>query len=365
VNNSNFVFTNANFKFPQIWRSSLGVDKNLGGGFSATVEAVYTKDINAVYMYNANLKNPDGTVGGADNRPRYLASNKINSNIGTAIVLDNTSKGDAISLTGQISKTFSKGFFGSLAYTHTNARSITGNPGSQATSVWNSNPTSKTGNTPEMAQSQYTTPNRVVGTISYKFTYLKNYSTTISLFYLGYDDVYSYTYSSDINGDGNGYDLIYIPKDPSEIIFADIKSGSTVLFTAQDQNNAFFKYVNQDKYLKKHMGEYATRNGARFPFYHSVDAKILQDFSFYIGKKKNTIELNLDIVNLPNLISKNWGIKQASVQRNLLVPAGYNTAGVPTFQLNRYNNALLSTSYQDLLSTSSTWGIQLGLRYIF
>ncbi|HVG42432.1 MAG TPA: TonB-dependent receptor, partial [Chitinophagaceae bacterium] len=49
VNNSNFVFTEPDFKFPQVWRTNMAVDRNLGKGFSATLEAIYTKDLNAVY----------------------------------------------------------------------------------------------------------------------------------------------------------------------------------------------------------------------------------------------------------------------------------------------------------------------------
>ena len=47
-----------NFKFPQIFRTDLAVDKFLGNGFTMTLEGIITKDINAVVMRNANLKAP-------------------------------------------------------------------------------------------------------------------------------------------------------------------------------------------------------------------------------------------------------------------------------------------------------------------
>ncbi|MBD0352844.1 MAG: hypothetical protein ICV65_17015, partial [Flavisolibacter sp.] len=69
--------------------------------------------------------------------------------------------------------------------------------------------------------------------------------------------------------------------------------------------------------------------------------------------------------NLPNLLSRNWGIRQTTVQRNILVPTGFTTGGAPTYRINSANNAPVTSTYQNVVSTTSTWGLQLGLRYIF
>ncbi|MEJ7658713.1 MAG: hypothetical protein WKG07_03360 [Hymenobacter sp.] len=47
--------TARDFKFPQVWRSNLAVDHELPGGLVATIEALYTKDVNAVYFQNVGL----------------------------------------------------------------------------------------------------------------------------------------------------------------------------------------------------------------------------------------------------------------------------------------------------------------------
>ncbi len=57
---SNVVLVAPDFKFPQIFRADLAVDKNLGKGFGLTVEGIVTKDINAIFMRNANLKPSTG-----------------------------------------------------------------------------------------------------------------------------------------------------------------------------------------------------------------------------------------------------------------------------------------------------------------
>ena len=110
---------------------------------------------------------------------------------------------------------------------------------------------------------------------------------------------FSYVYSADLNRDGTNLDLIYIPKNPSEITFVSktVGSGATaVTFTPQQQSDMFFAYVAQDKYLSKHMGEYAQRNEAKYPWHNDVDVKFVQDIFLNIGKKRNTLQFSVDIL---------------------------------------------------------------------
>ncbi|OYW78334.1 MAG: hypothetical protein B7Z27_07695, partial [Sphingobacteriia bacterium 32-37-4] len=137
-NNANIALMDREFKFPQIWRTNLAVDKKLGNGWSLTAEALITKDINAVVMRNANQRNPNARLeNGNDTRPRYAttADRRLYSNIGSAVVLENSTQGNSGSFTLQLTKTTSKGFFGSIAYTKTYGNELTANPGSQATST--------------------------------------------------------------------------------------------------------------------------------------------------------------------------------------------------------------------------------------
>ncbi len=361
------VFINPNFKFPQVWRSNVGFDNRIGGGWTWSVEAMVTKDVNAVWMRNANQAAPGLTFSGADNRPYYgSASNKINSAIGTAIVLENTDKGLSMSYTVGIAKEPTKGFYGSLAYTYTFAEDVTANPGSTASSVWNSNPTTLTQNDLQLANSQYAVPHRVVGNLSYRFEYAHHLATTVSMFLQGQTQgTFSYIYSGDVNGDANSQDLMYIPKDPSQITFVALAaSGTTPAFTAQQQSDAFFAYIAQDKYLTKHKGQYAQRNGVVEPFYMRADMKILQDLFANIGGRRHTIQLSLDILNLPNLLNRHWGVQKFFVSNSPLIFKSV-VGGVPTFNMRTFNGALMNATYIDDQSTFSTWGAQVGLRYTF
>jgi hypothetical protein len=184
--NSNVVFMDEDFKFPKVFRVNLGLDKNLGDGYIFTFDGLYTKDINAVKMRNANLVNPNATLYEGDlTRPRITGSNRLNAGISSAIVLENSDKGYATSLTAQLSKTYANGFAGSVAYTFSKAEEVTANPGSQAASVFNANPNVGTANNVELANSAFATPHRVIANVSYRKEYLKNLATTLSVFFEG------------------------------------------------------------------------------------------------------------------------------------------------------------------------------------
>ncbi|MGV3529227.1 MAG: TonB-dependent receptor [Flavisolibacter sp.] len=363
-----YALTTSNFRFPQVWRSNLAVDKQIAPSWSVSLEALYTKDVNAVYMFNANQKPADGTVTtGSYTRPRWSSSSvrKLNSTSGNAVVLDNTNMGNSFAFTAMISKAYTRGFYGSLAYTFTSAKDVTANPGSQANSVWSVNPTSKSQNDLELAPSLFGVPHRVMATLSYRFEYINHLATTLSLFYEGANlNRYSYTYNGDLNNDGNFADLMYIPRDASEIQFKDnVKIGSNT-YTAQQQSDMFFKYLEQDPYLSKHKGEVAERNGALLPWYNRVDFKFAQDIFTTLGGRRNTLQFTADVVNFLNMLNSNWGVRQfVTTVSPLKVESVSN--GVPTFSLNAYQSEPVQNTFEQTMSTSTTWGLQLGLRYSF
>lgn len=366
-NNSTFAAANSNFKFPQVWRTNFAFDKNLGSGFFATVEAIYTKNINEVWIRNANLTAPNSALAGSpDTRPRWVGSNRVNGSISGNYILENTSKGQSFSFTTQISKSFSRGFYGSIAYAYTFANSFSDNGSQQAASLWNTNPVSGSGNAPDLAASSYVEPHRVVANLSYRKEYLKTLASTLSIYYEGATDgLYSFTYNSDVNGDGNGFDLVYIPRNSSEINFVNTTIGG-VTYTPAQQWDILNQFIESNSYLRKHRGGYAERNGASLPWYNRVDLKFLQEVFRNFGNRRHTLQFSIDVLNFTNLLNHNWGVHQTYTLRNLLIPNNtFTSSGAPQFKINSLNNAPVTSPYQNVISTSSTYGFQLGLRYIF
>jgi outer membrane receptor protein involved in Fe transport len=364
----NFVVSDPNFKFPQIFRSNLGFDKNLGDGWNLTMDLMLTQDINSIRMRNANQKAPNARFNGPDNRQRYLASGdrRLNSAVTTAIVLENTGKGHSGTFTTQINKTFNKNLSAFVAYNFTYSQEVTANPGNQASSVWNSNAAIGTQNDLELYNSNYAVPHRIIGSLTYRVEYLKHLATTFSLFYEGAKQgYYSYVVNGDLNNDGNNStDLLYVPNSASELNFETFTSNG-VTFTAAQQAAAFDAYIDQDKYLKNRRGKYAERNSAGLPWLNRVDAKIIQDVFTNIGKRKHTLQITADILNVANLLNSEWGIRQQTIINNPLTYRSVNAAGQPVYRMTLVNNQLPTKTFQSVQSTSSTWGLQLGVRYIF
>jgi hypothetical protein len=171
-----------------------------------------------------------------------------------------------------------------------------------------------------------------------------------------------------MNGDGSGgggNDLIYVPRDQSEIILEDISSGGNVIFSADEQWAALDAYITQDKYLSKRRGQYAERNGAENPFLSTLDLKLLQDFYVNVGGKRNTIQVSLDIFNFGNMLNSNWSVPQEPIRRALINFRRYDAEGRPVFQYALNNGEPLTNSFRPQSNIASRWQMQFGLRYIF
>jgi len=392
-----------NFKFPRTWKTSMAIDTKLPWNMIFTLEGIINKDLNATVFKNVNLVTPQplNTVGYPDvNRAIYPAFNStrfltplINglpvapgttpnpslplsstNDAGSfnAVYVTNDKRGVYASLTAKVDKAFRNGFALSLAYVKTFANSLFDGGGDQPLSAWQSTPTYNSPNTPTLSYSGFTVPDRLVASFTYRKEYFKHFATTISMMYAGSIDYrFSYVYGADFNRDGfNGNDLIYIPKNPSEITFSAFTYPNGVNYTAAEQSSLFFKYIDQDKYLRAHKGQYAERNGAQAPWRNQVDIKLIQDIFMNVGKTKNTIQLTLDIFNFGNLIDPNWGKVKTINASSVLVPTNQNSlvpggTVMPTFRLATDRNSPVIDTFRDNVSVASTYYMQMGLRYIF
>jgi hypothetical protein len=92
--------------------------------------------------------------------------------------------------------------------------------------------------------------------------------------------------------------------------------------------------------------------------------RFLQDFYLKTGNTTHTLEISLDVINLPNLISKNWGVHDLYTVNNPLTLKKV-VSGTPTYNLSEYSGKLATDAFVKSVSPSTTWGMQLGLRYKF
>jgi hypothetical protein len=109
------------------------------------------------------------------------------------------------------------------------------------------------------------------------------------------------------------------------------------------------------------------------PWLHRFDAKVLQDIFANFGDRKYTIQVSVDFVNFGNLLNDKWGtyvnnpLASFDNIRPLRVNNRGNSTTQPVYTLNASSmqDFLTKTTIVKDVSTSSTWGCLLGIRFIF
>ena len=356
------VFDN-DFKFAQTLRANLGVDFNLLG-ISWTAEAIYSKTLNDVYYQDIAYSETGKTLADVsglywDNRPMY---ERVTTGLPfqDIYVLKNTNKGYTYSLSLKAEKNFDFGLDLAASYTFTESKSICPATSSQASSNWGNTATYRFSNAPELSYSAYNIPHMIKASAFYHFHIANNkmFTTTIGLIYQGRSgSPYSMMYSGDINGDnGRSNDLIFIPTDEQIDQMSFKASGN---YTEELQRQNLKAWLAKTPYLKDHRGEYFKRNGDNLPFENHFDFHFAEKMSVKVGKYVHALELSLDILNVGNLLNKDWGRTYGTTYANeLITPLTYDGG---QFQF------LSSPDYVIKYPNSyySRWRGQIGLKYTF
>src|SRR5262252_5208853 len=244
--------TDQGFRFPQTWRSNIGVDRRLPWGLVGTLDYIYNNDLNAPVYLNANLPAPQGAYTGVDNRPRWALTapgatpapginvalptcaatgqvgpcyQRLNNATGNQITADyvikNQNQNRSWNISGAVTKNMTAGLMFKGGFNYGVSRSLV-EPSSTAGSSWGSaNPIVFDPNNPALAYSANSPGKRVFLAATYSHQYFGWGATTLSAFYDGHTNGNtSYVFSGDANGDTvSGNDLIYIPRDTSEMNF--------------------------------------------------------------------------------------------------------------------------------------------------
>jgi hypothetical protein len=349
------------FKMPEVWKSSLAVDYSFKASFplSVTVEGVFNKTINGVSISDWSISNVGGFArfNGVDNRPIYPASYRVGTK---AFVLENTNLGYGwtgnITLNAQPTKWLNL----MAAYTHTVAKDVTGMPGSNAESAFTYVPTVEGPNYIKLHNSQYTTPDRLVASLSAHDKGGNHYS----LIYEGWKGGANYSYMTvnDINGDGYNYDAIYVPTDE------EVASNKFRFVSAGDKTR-FMDYVHANSYLKNQQGKYAEAYSVYSPWVHRFDFGYKHDFVVKANNFKNTLQLSFDVKNVMNLFNSSWGVAkylnpEIGTEARILKYEGVDADGVATFSTPSSINSKTQT-FTSSYTLGQCWYALIGIKYIF
>ena len=359
-------------KMPTTWKTSLALDARIPGGIKATLEGVFNKDLYTVTVHRLGMTAVEGTKlpGEPEARNGIWKSENLTSSLegasGTVqpYYLTNTDgvNGYYGSFTAQLQKDFNFGLSLMAAYTYSKSMTVSEGIGDQVSSAYKTMNYSKFGsNTPELGHSAYVSPNRFIANISYRIEYGKKGATTLGLFYEGYNhcyfaNQYSYTrYSyvmNNVTGDGGANIPVYIPT--SEEL-------AGMPFVSDDNRAAFESFIENDKYLSKHRGEYSKRGAIVAPWQSRFNFKFAQDINFQVAGKTNTIQVGVDINNIANLLNPNWG-KTDNFSNDRILTYGtnkkYSDPDKPVYEFTAPEKTRLSTTF-------NTWSMLLSLKYFF
>jgi hypothetical protein len=378
------------FKQPSVWKANLAFEHELPWhGLVASVEALYTRVNDGLHYERLDLGAPTGM--GPDGRMLYWANNatgggvRANQNAEIAalraagqmpagyenvtgwaqdgvILLRNTDKGSSQQLTVSLTKPLVNNWSWLLGYTYTRATEVSPLTSSRAISNWNGRMIFDP-NEEVASRSNYELRDRFTGSLTWQKAFWGDYRTTASVFYEGRSGKpYSWGFSNDANGDGYVNDLFYVPAGPGDVIF--------VGGAAMEQ--AFFDWLNRNPELQRYAGNVVPRNGTRSEWVNTFDVRFSQELpGFFSGHKS---EIWLDIMNIGNLINKDWGqVYEVGfpLRRNVAQFRGVDPAtgryiynfveggsGNTVGNVDLYDN-------QDQTKGISRWQLQVGFRYKF
>jgi outer membrane receptor protein involved in Fe transport len=394
--------TDPNFKYPQNFTTSFGFDHTLPGGVVGTFEALYRHDIHGLYVRDLNLIGPrvvngqpytdvNGRILYADtvlasgsvqnaNQKRILSLGTPSVNFSEgAIMVTNSNAGYNYTLTGQLSKRFSRAFQATAAYTYQQSRDVQSLTSDRAISNWRfGRQFSGLENDPNDAEiSNFQRPHRIVAYGTLTAPWIKN-QTDVSFFFEGVSgSPFLYTTNNDINGDGvGGNDPIYVPKDATDPNEIRVGTGSGNNFVLDPTIGATLnRFIDMQPCLSSQRGHIMKRNSCTSPFQKRVDASLRQTLPEFGGQ---AFTLQLDVFNFLNLLNKNWGQTQFPVLGSFNNLALLQVAGKQPGPLNTslYNFNVPVSVINNVTKFNSPWSLnpnsasnnyqmQLSLRYAF
>ena len=352
------TYFDPSFRFPRNFRVALGTDLRLPWGVVGTVDLLYVRGMNQIYLTDVNLV-PTGAADGEAGRVLYgslrpdsgtATPNRRSAVFGPVLEVGNSSGDRSYVATAQLQKRFAGGAELGVAYTYTDSEDRLSAAADLAPlNIGRVNILDGTLDQRRLAVSMYSVPHKIslVGALDlpYRFRF--------SLFYSGFSGApYTYRITGDANADGltafgnpNYNDPAYVPRDAADITLED-----------PGQWEALDSYIESRPCLREQRGQLLRRNSCRGPWVSLMDARFSKVIPTASGQ---SIELIADLFNVLNFIDGDWGVRRFIEDTRILRLVGYDAAngrGIYAFDTQDPNT-------RDHEATR--WRMQLGARYTF
>jgi hypothetical protein len=340
------------YKYPSLVRGNIAYDRDLGfWGLVGTGELLLSKNTNEVAYQNINFVQASNLTDGR------IVYKKLDANLNDALLLTNTSLGSTWTASFKLERPFRSGFYASGSYLYNDAKSINDGTASTAGSNWANTPIGIDANNAPLTRSNFSVGSRVNLTGVVPIPLGKGVRSTASFFYNGQSGrPYVILFNGDANLDNrSNNDIAFIPATPDQVV---------VFNGTWDQLNAF---LSNDPASKDNRGTIPARNSGRAPWSNSLD------FRYGVNVPtggKTKVELTMDVINLLNLLNKDWGwqyfpLFPSSAGNGLIGYGGIDAAtGKERLNLATITSPTFQGTFQrdDL---RSRWQAQWGIRVRF
>ncbi|MDP3071005.1 MAG: TonB-dependent receptor [Opitutaceae bacterium] len=380
----NISLTDPNFRTPALWKGNIAIDHKLPfGGLTVSAEFTASQVDKGLMVEFLNFQTPttgpatlpDGRIRYAGNITPGYSTNANPNNVttfpqtnttgrrrvagfGDVHRITNANNGRSSDFTFGVSRPMRENWSANVAWTRGSATEVSPLTSSTAGSLITTraiyNPNERTAST-----SNTQTRDKIVARYAREFEFIKKFKTTVSLVYEGRTGrAYSWVFSGDANGDGYPFnDLLYVPTGPTD---------PKVRWINTAERDAFFAFAAASG-LNKYAGTVAPRNSQASPWQQTVDLTIRQQIPI-AGRAR--AEIYLELVNLANLLDKDWGIVEEvpfayrrQVAGAIFDPAANGGQGQYAYVFN--SNTLDGVPVVAGDNTTSRWQAKIGVRVRF
>ena len=326
-----------NFRFPRDFKTSLAIDHRLPKGFVLSLEGIYTRAVNQISFEDLNIGLPifaslrreaDGYTHGFGYSRRLVFGNpgagneyidpppgsppvrrepifiprRWDEGLGQVIRIGNRARNFSYALSARLRKQFGDRLSVDVGYAFNRSADVRSLASLDAIQNFGYTAVETDPNNPKRQASLFDRPHRVVASATAALPGSLG-GGRLSLLYVGQSGrPYSYVYADDINADtypgfGRALDLA------NDLIF--VTEGITDFPGGRTPVSAllFEQLLTREPCLEKSRTRIMHRNSCRTPWSNELDLRFSQPLR--LGGAEVT--LTLDVLNVLNLIDRDWG----------------------------------------------------------
>ena len=289
------VANDPDFNVPSDLKMSIDLTLYTKSGARVTANYMRSEVIDSIDFTDAAVEAGGVNFVTADGRNIYNTIDEGYSSYTENIIMSNTGKGSANSLTLSVDKMFDNGVNAFASYTRAEQNHLWDGRNTRAQSLFRST-ARKDALTPEVARSAFTNEHRLVAGLDYTFNEGSRSPTTLSLFFNATSGrPYSYTFDNLALFDYDDAVLAYIPGvgDPN-VVYSGISE------------NVVLAHIDKLG-LSGLAGSIAPRNAGTAPYYRSLDMRLAKEIPGFLDDDK--FMLYFDVMNLLNFFNDSDGIR--------------------------------------------------------